>query len=60
MSKAKNEEFATTYSIGNTIIHIVAPPPMTEEEVEKVLAEYHSVGWSIIDELNEKQTDNPY
>ncbi|GIO02284.1 hypothetical protein ABE137_17945 [Brevibacillus laterosporus] len=33
---------------GQTIVNIVAPPPMTEEEKQKVLRDYHNAGWAII------------
>lgn len=40
-------KYAESYKIGNTQINVVAPPPMTEEEKNKILAEYHAVGWAI-------------
>lgn len=46
-----SNKYAATYKIGNATVHIVAPPPMTEEEVEHVLREYHTAGWAIIEEL---------
>lgn len=43
-----------TYKFGNTVVNIVAPPPMTKEEIEGVLDDYRAACWSIIDELREK------
>lgn len=50
----QNEEYAATYKFGNTVVHVVAPPPMTDEEISQVLSEHHAVGWSIIEELENK------
>jgi hypothetical protein len=44
-------EYAKTQMIGNTTVHIIAPPPMTEEEKERILDDFHKAGWAIIDEL---------
>lgn len=41
---------------GKTKICIVAPPPMTQEEIESVLDDYYSVAWSIIESISEKKT----
>jgi len=48
-------KYDKTLKIGKTVIHIVAPPPMTEEEVDRVLDDYHKAGWAIIDEMLEKE-----
>ncbi|RAV22221.1 hypothetical protein [Paenibacillus contaminans] len=48
------KNYAKTYTIGNSTIHIVAPPPMTEEQKERILDDYHAAGWKIIDELVER------
>lgn len=52
MSKDKKEKYAATYHYGETVVHVVAPPPMTEEEKNKILREYHLAGWAIVKELN--------
>ena len=39
---------------GQTIVNIVAPPPMTEEEKQKVLRDHHNAGWAIIKSLYAK------
>lgn len=40
-----------TYKFRKAIVEVVAPPPMTEEEVQKVLDDMHRVGWEIIQDL---------
>ena len=40
-----------TYRAGNTLIQVVEPLPMTQEEIERVLEAYHAAGWDIIEEL---------
>jgi dTDP-4-amino-4,6-dideoxygalactose transaminase len=54
-SVKKKTEYAATYHFGNTVVHIVAPPPMSEEQVNKILKEHHRIGWSILEELEEKK-----
>lgn len=46
-----NNKYVATYKIGNATVHIVAPPPMSDEEIEAVLREYHEAGWMIIEDL---------
>lgn len=48
------EKYDKTLKIGKTLVHIVAPPPMSKEELERVLADYHSAGWVIIEEMSKK------
>lgn len=48
-------KYDKTIKLGNTTVHIVAPPPKSDEEIKKILRELHNVGWSIIDELAEKE-----
>ncbi|MFZ3171211.1 MAG: hypothetical protein WA118_04440 [Carboxydocellales bacterium] len=45
------DEYAETYHLGKAVVHIVAPPPMTEEELKRRLEEMQSVAWSIIYKL---------
>ncbi|QOT01031.1 hypothetical protein JNUCC42_10475 [Brevibacterium sp. JNUCC-42] len=47
-------KYDMTIQDGQTIVNIVAPPPMTEEEKEKVLRDYHNAGWAIIKSLHAK------
>ena len=39
-------KYAATYKFGKTTVHVVAPPPMTEEEKEKRLHEFHQAAWA--------------
>lgn len=59
-------KYDKTIKIGNTTIHIVAPPPQTKEEIDRILDEYHKAGWAIVREMQEKaathtikKTDTP-
>ncbi len=48
-------KYDKTIKIGNTTIHFVAPPPMTEEQEKKIWDEISAAAWSIIDEIMEKE-----
>jgi hypothetical protein len=37
--------YDATYHLGNTVVHVVAPPPMTEAEKEKILYEFYYHAW---------------
>jgi hypothetical protein len=50
-------EYAQEYQLGETKIRIVAPPPMTQQEIDRVLDDFHNAGWAIINELVEKGED---
>lgn len=50
-------KYAETYNIGKTVIHVVAPDPMNEEEITKILKEHHMVGWAILKDLEERQCE---
>lgn len=39
-------KYAATYKFGKSTVHVVAPPPMTEEEKEKILREYDRAFWA--------------
>lgn len=53
-------EYDKTIKIGKTTIHFVAPPPMTEEQIEKIQDEINAAAWAIIDEMIDKGlTDDP-
>jgi hypothetical protein len=56
-SMKKNQKYAATYEIGQTKIHVVAPPPMSEEEKEEILRSFHLVGWSILEEMGSKEDE---
>lgn len=38
--------YDATYHLGNTVVHVVAPPPMTEAEKEKILYEFYYHAWN--------------
>ncbi|WHY76264.1 hypothetical protein QNH20_19365 [Neobacillus sp. WH10] len=48
----QNEKYAATYHIGNTVIHVVAPPPMTAEEKQTKVNEFYKAAWEVVKELN--------
>lgn len=50
----KQKAYDATYEIGNTVVHIVAPPKKTQAEVDQILKEFHRCGWSILEEIEEK------
>jgi len=39
-------QYDATYHLGNTLIHVVAPPPMTKEEKDEVLREFYRHAWN--------------
>jgi hypothetical protein len=41
----KNIDISATYKVGNTIIHIVGPQNLSEEETHKRQQEFDSAGW---------------
>ncbi len=43
----EKEKYDATYKIENTTVHVVAPPPMTNEEKERILDEFHQAGYKI-------------
>ena len=45
------EQYAATYKFGKATVHVVAPPPMTEEEKDKRLNEFHQAAWNIWNSL---------
>ncbi len=40
------KKYAVTYKLGETTVHIVAPPPMKEEEKEIILRQFHFAAWT--------------
>lgn len=40
-------KYDATYHFGKTVVHIVAPPPMTDEAKEKILRELQLVEWKV-------------
>ncbi|WHH59345.1 hypothetical protein [Petroclostridium sp. X23] len=49
-----DEKYDITYKIGNITVHVVAPPPKSKEEIEKILEEFHKAGWAIIEDMIQK------
>lgn len=44
-------KYAATYKFGKTTVHVVAPPPMSEEQKELVLDNFHKTAWAIWNSL---------
>lgn len=40
-----SQNYDATYRFGHTIVHVVAPPPKTQEEIERILSEYNRAVW---------------
>lgn len=51
----KKQKYAMTKKYGNTTVHFVSPPPMTKEEEEKILNEFHYAGWAIWNSLSDEE-----
>lgn len=45
-------EYAATYKFGNTTVNVVAPPPKSEEEIKRILKNFHQAGWNIWNSLS--------
>lgn len=52
---AEDRKYDATYKIGKTTVHVVAPPPMSEEKRERILNEYHYAGWAIWNSLSDEE-----
>lgn len=48
-------EYDETYKFGNTTVHVVAPPPMSNEEKERILDEFHQAGYKIWQQLSPEE-----
>lgn len=48
-------EYAATYKFGNTTVNVVAPPPKSEEEIKKILTDFHRAGWDIWNSLSAEE-----
>jgi hypothetical protein len=51
---SQNEKYAATYHFGNTVVHVVAPPPMTPEEKKRRVDAFYKAAWQVVLELNRK------
>lgn len=49
------QKYAATYKIGKTTVHVVAPPPMPEEEKQKVLHDFYLAGWAAWNSLTREE-----
>jgi len=51
-------KYDATYQIGKTVVHVVAPKNVCEDERKKRLRDFHLAGWSIWNSLpREKQLE---
>jgi|GEM_PF-2960481 len=48
-------EYAATYKLGNTTVNVVAPPPKSEEEIKRILRDFHQAGWDIWNSLSTEE-----
>lgn len=48
-------KYAATYRFGKTTVYVVAPPPMTQEQINAVLAELHRANWDIWNSLSTEE-----
>lgn len=50
-------KYAATYrfSGSKTVVHVVAPPPMTEEEKELVIRDFHLAAWAAWNSIPTKE-----
>lgn len=46
------KKYAATYKFGKTTVHVVAPPPMSAEEKQKRIREFHLAGWAAWNSLS--------
>ncbi|OIJ22499.1 hypothetical protein BKP45_05000 [Anaerobacillus alkalidiazotrophicus] len=46
-----DQKYAATYQFGKTKVHIVAPEPVSKEEHEQRVREFHLAGWAIWNSL---------
>ncbi|MGY4690401.1 hypothetical protein [Salibacterium sp. K-3] len=51
----KYEDQSMEYYHGNTKIKIVDPGPVPPEKVERILEQFHKVGWSIWNDLSPEE-----
>lgn len=51
------QEYAATYRFPDSkaVVHVVAPLPLTEEEKENVLREFHLAGWAAWNSLSPEE-----
>ncbi|PEW88876.1 hypothetical protein CN445_09130 [Bacillus cereus] len=52
---SRQEEYAATYEFGKTKVHVVAPEPKPQKDIDKLLQAYYKAGWAIIKEMQVKE-----
>ncbi|MGE6594824.1 hypothetical protein [Bacillus proteolyticus] len=52
---SQQEEYAATYEFGKTKVHVVAPEPKSQKDIDKLLQAYYKAGWAIIKEMQVKE-----
>ena len=53
-----NMEYDKTYKFGQTTVHVVAPPQMTDQELEQIEKKIHQTAWEILERIQEKEENN--
>jgi hypothetical protein len=49
------KKYAATYKFGNTTVNIVEPPPISEEEKQKIIHDFHLAGWAAWNSLTREE-----
>lgn len=52
---SQQEEYAATYEFGKTKVHVVAPEPKSQKDIDKIRQAYYKAGWAIIKEIQVKE-----
>lgn len=52
---SQQEEYAATYEFGKTKVHVVAPEPKLQKDIDKIRQAYYKAGWAIIKEIQVKE-----
>lgn len=52
---SQQEEYAATYKFGKTKVHVVAPEPKSQKDIDKIRQAYYKAGWAIIKEIQVKE-----
>jgi hypothetical protein len=50
-------DYDLTLKHGNTTLHFVGPKEVTEEEKERILAQFHAAGWAIALKNKDEEAD---
>ena len=48
-------KYDKTYKFGNTTVHVVSPPFMTDEELEQIEKEIHETAWEILERIEREE-----